>query len=127
MTPGRGAGTFRQCFAKCPFTCQFDRLSDQLCQSLDRLSDHFAKHCFQQTMPRTSCADATASVLYSDRRAVQAIGRIDRGADQNEGLNGTLPTAAGRSLMVGRLLAAEDSLFICVLYASFNAIDSPRE
>jgi hypothetical protein len=33
-----------QCFAKCPFTCQFDRLSDQLCQSLDRLSDHFAKH-----------------------------------------------------------------------------------
>ena len=43
-----------QCFAKCPFTCQFDqlsdqlrqsldRLSDQLCQSLDRLSDHFAK------------------------------------------------------------------------------------
>jgi hypothetical protein len=34
-----------QCFAKCPFTCQFDRLSDQLCQSLDRLSDHFAKHC----------------------------------------------------------------------------------
>ena len=34
-----------QCFAKCPFTCQFDWLSDQLCQSLDRLSDHFAKHC----------------------------------------------------------------------------------
>jgi hypothetical protein len=33
-----------QCFAKCPFTCQIDRLSDQLCQSLDRLSDHFAKH-----------------------------------------------------------------------------------
>ena len=30
------------------------------------------------------------SVLHSDRRAVQAIGRIDRGADQNEGLNGTL-------------------------------------
>ena len=30
------------------------------------------------------------SVLYSDRRAVQAIGRIDRGADQNEGLKGTL-------------------------------------
>ena len=56
-----------QCFAKCPFPGQFDRLSDQLCQSLDRLSDqlcqsldrlsnplcqsldrpsdHFAKHC----------------------------------------------------------------------------------
>ena len=34
-----------QCFAKCPLTCQFDRLTDQLCQSLDRLSDHFAKHC----------------------------------------------------------------------------------
>ena len=33
-----------QCFAKCPFTSQFDRVSDQLCQSLDRLSDHFAKH-----------------------------------------------------------------------------------
>ena len=33
-----------QCFAKCPYTCQFDWLSDQLCQSLDRLSDHFAKH-----------------------------------------------------------------------------------
>ena len=32
----------------------------------------------------------TTSVLYSDRRAVQAIGRIDRGADQNEGYNGTL-------------------------------------
>ena len=32
-----------QCFAKCPFTCHFDQLSDQLCQSLDRLSDHFAK------------------------------------------------------------------------------------
>ena len=29
-------------------------------------------------------------VRYSDRRAVQAIGRIDRGADQNEGLNRTL-------------------------------------
>ena len=34
-----------QCFVKCPFTCQSDRLSDQICQSLDRLSDHFAKHC----------------------------------------------------------------------------------
>ena len=33
-----------QCFAKCPFTGQFDRLSYQLCQSLDRLSDQFAKH-----------------------------------------------------------------------------------
>ena len=32
------------------------------------------------------------SVRYSDRRAVQAIGRIDRGADQNEGLKGTLLT-----------------------------------
>ena len=32
-----------QCFAKRTFTFQFDRLSDQLCQSLDRLSDHFAK------------------------------------------------------------------------------------
>ena len=31
------------------------------------------------------------SILYSDRQAVQAIGRIDRGADQNEGLKGTLP------------------------------------
>ena len=30
--------------AECPFTCQSDRLSDQLCPSLDRLSDHFAKH-----------------------------------------------------------------------------------
>jgi hypothetical protein len=28
-----------------PITCQFDRLSDQSCQSLDRLSGHFAKHC----------------------------------------------------------------------------------
>jgi hypothetical protein len=36
-----------QCFAKCPFTCQFGRLSDQLCRSLDRLFDHFAKHCAQ--------------------------------------------------------------------------------
>ena len=36
------------------------------------------------------CMNVTRSVLYSDRRAVQAIGRIDRGADQNEGLNGTL-------------------------------------
>ena len=35
-------------------------------------------------------AHLVSSVLYSDRRAVQAIGRIDRGADQNEGLNGTL-------------------------------------
>ena len=34
-----------QCFAKCPFTCQFDWLSGQLCQSLDRLSGHFKKHC----------------------------------------------------------------------------------
>ena len=33
-----------QCFAKSPFTCQFDQPSDQLCQLLDRLSDHFAKH-----------------------------------------------------------------------------------
>ena len=39
-----------QCFAKCPFTCQFDRLSDQLCQSLDRLSDHLAKHCADAAM-----------------------------------------------------------------------------
>jgi hypothetical protein len=30
------------------------------------------------------------SVRYSDRRAIQAIGRIDRGADQKEGLNRTL-------------------------------------
>ena len=28
-----------QCCAKCPFTCQFDWLSYQLCRSLDRLSD----------------------------------------------------------------------------------------
>jgi hypothetical protein len=34
------------------------------------------------------------SVLYSDRRAVQAIGIIDRRADQTEGLKGTL----GRNL-----------------------------
>ena len=34
----------KQCFAKCPFTCQFDWLSDQICQSIDWLSDHFAKH-----------------------------------------------------------------------------------
>ena len=40
----------KQCFAKCPFTCQFDWLSDQLCQSLDRLSDHFAKRCPQRTV-----------------------------------------------------------------------------
>ena len=38
----------RQCFAKCPFTCQFDRLAGKLCQSLDRLSDYFAKHCVPQ-------------------------------------------------------------------------------
>ena len=36
-----------QCFANYPFTCQFDWLSDQLCQLLDRLSDHFAKHCLK--------------------------------------------------------------------------------
>ena len=30
--------------AKCPFTCQFDWLSDQFRQSLDRLSDHSVKH-----------------------------------------------------------------------------------
>ena len=36
-----------QCFAKCAFTGQFDRLSYQLCQSLDRLSDQFAKHRLQ--------------------------------------------------------------------------------
>ena len=34
--------------------------------------------------------DGGPSVLYSDRRAVQAICRIDRGADQNEGLQRTL-------------------------------------
>ena len=34
-----------QCFAKCPITCQFDWLSNQLSRSFDRLSDHFAKHC----------------------------------------------------------------------------------
>ena len=42
--PGGPHWVPRACFAKCPFTCQFDWLSDQLCQSLDRLSDHFAKH-----------------------------------------------------------------------------------
>ena len=46
-----------QCFAKCPFTCQFDRLSNQLSQSLDRLSDHFAKHCatIPPLFPRRAC------------------------------------------------------------------------
>jgi hypothetical protein len=39
--------SYAQCLAKCPFTCQFDRLSDEICQSLDRLSDHFAKHCLR--------------------------------------------------------------------------------
>ena len=29
----------------CPFTCQFDWLSDQFCKSFDQLSDHFAEHC----------------------------------------------------------------------------------
>ena len=47
-----------QCFAKCPFTCQFDRLSDQLCQSLDRLSDHFAKHCLRVS-PLAACPDTS--------------------------------------------------------------------
>ena len=45
------------CFAKCPCTCQFDRLSDQLCQSLDRLSDHFAKHC-PHSFPRAGRENA---------------------------------------------------------------------
>ena len=44
-----------QCFAKCLFTCQFDLLSDQLCQSLDRLSDHFAKHCSCSSLMAASC------------------------------------------------------------------------
>ena len=35
------------------------------------------------------------SVRYSDRRAVQAIGRIDRGADQNEVVNRTLSAPGG--------------------------------
>ena len=41
-----------------------------------------------QLVDRSS--DVSPRVRYSDWRAVQAIGRIDRGADQNEGLNGTL-------------------------------------
>ena len=48
--------------------------------------------------PESECgpearASGEASVLYSDWRAVQAIGRIDRGADQNEGLKGTVGEA----------------------------------
>ena len=40
------------------------------------------------------------SVLYRDRRAVQAIGRIDRGADQHEGLNRTLPAGFRSDLRI---------------------------
>ena len=52
-----------QCFAKCPFTSQFDWLSDQLCQSLDRLSDHFAKHCISGTT-HSSGRDAAAGGAF---------------------------------------------------------------
>ena len=44
-----------QCFAKCPFTCQSDWLSDQLCQSLDRLFNHFAKHCPRSVQAEMPC------------------------------------------------------------------------
>ena len=46
--------------------------------------------CCSSPLRASGGTELMLSVLYSDRRAVQAIGRIDRGADQNEGLNGTL-------------------------------------
>ena len=52
-----------QCFAKCPFPCQFDRLSDQLCQSLDRLSDHFAKHWVSENAVQTRARLCTSDPL----------------------------------------------------------------
>ena len=65
-----------QCFAKCPFTCQLDRLSDELCRSLDRLSGQFAKHCGrpnnpslkpERPDPRARCAPRHAPPLaWSD-------------------------------------------------------------
>ena len=68
-----------QCFAKCPFTCQFDWLSDQLCQSLDRLSDHFAKHwprASQREGPngRRIAHTRCSSALRSARLPVNLIG-----------------------------------------------------
>ena len=60
QVPSLSHTTPRQCFAKCPFTCQFDRVSDQLCQSLDRLSDHFAKHCMGPSAHPSRTTDAAA-------------------------------------------------------------------
>ena len=47
-----------------------------------------------------------ASVLFSDRRAGQAIGSIDRGADQNEGLKGTLAAAQHSNVKAALLVRA---------------------
>jgi hypothetical protein len=50
-----------------------------------------------------------SSVRYSNRRAVQAIGRIDRGADQNEGVNRTLVMAQGMLNLAGRAHPAQSA------------------
>jgi hypothetical protein len=52
-----------------------------------------------------------SSVLYSDRRAVQAIGRTDRGADRNEGLKGTL--GASKGALDAAAAAALDCFHMC--------------
>ena len=58
-----------QCFAKCPFTCQFDWPSDQLCQSLDRLPDHFATHWAPGPSAPTATSLEDVQGLNPDARA----------------------------------------------------------
>ena len=108
----RSAGRRGQCFAKCPFTCQFDRLSDQFCQSLDRLSDHFAKHWpgIQQPdrlrntgMPRLgwNAAGALLRVMPGFTRIMLGLGIVENLIEASgvprwvQGLGGPGSRAAG--------------------------------
>lgn len=50
--PSNAGCALKQLFAKCPFTHQFNWLSNQFCHSIDRVSDdHFAKHCLRLMRP----------------------------------------------------------------------------
>ena len=69
-----------QCFAKCPFTSQFDRLSDQLRQSLDRLSDYFAKHCAGDYWPGE--AEVLLNTITEENRVAGKRGGAAAGAPE---------------------------------------------
>ena len=71
-TPGAHCQAWRAVLCEVPVACQFDRLSEQLCQSLDRLSDHSAKHSWRGFRIALEQLEADIDTLHQHGHACHA-------------------------------------------------------